>query len=64
MIRRYRQSIQRLNNIPKVCILHNMPMDGLSLQHGLASTMASRWDVSQAIHRSMARNFGPAGLPT
>jgi hypothetical protein len=35
-----------------------MPMDGLSLERGLASTMASRWDVAQAIHRSMARNSG------
>ena len=63
-MRRYQQSIQRLNNIQKVCILHNMTIDSLGLVRGLASTLAWRREVAQAFHRSMAWNFGPAGLPT
>jgi hypothetical protein len=31
MILQYQKFIQRLNNIPKVCILTNMLADGLSL---------------------------------
>jgi hypothetical protein len=63
-VRRYQQFIQRLNNIPKVCILHNMTMVSLDLVRGLAATLAWRREVAQAFHRSMAWNFGPAGLPT
>ena len=65
MMRRYQGFIQRLNNIQKVCILHNMT-DG---QFGPRAR--SRRDlgvaargVAQALHRSMAWNLGPAGLPT
>jgi hypothetical protein len=64
MVLRDQQSIQRLNNIRKVCILLNMVMDGLSPARGLASTLAWQRDVAQAVHRSMAGNLGPAGLPT
>jgi hypothetical protein len=64
MTLRYQQFIQTLNNIQKVCILHNMLMGGLTLVRGLAVSLAWRQDVAQAFHRSMAGNFGPAGLPT
>ena len=64
MIPRYQWFIQRLNNIRKVCRLHNMTMVSLDLMRGLASTLAWRREVAQAFHRSMAWNFGPAGLPT
>jgi hypothetical protein len=64
MIEQYRWFIHRLNNIPKVCIIHNMLMDGLNRTRRLASTMAWRPEVVQAIHRLMAGNVGPAGLPT
>jgi hypothetical protein len=63
-VRRYLRFIQRLNNIQKVCILHNMTIDSLGLVGGLASTLAWRREVAQALHRSMAWNLGPAGLPT
>ena len=38
MILRYQKFIQRLNNIQKVCILHNMLVDGLSLVRAPAAT--------------------------
>jgi hypothetical protein len=64
MILRYQWFIQRLNNMRKVCRLHNMTMVSLDLTRGLAAALAWRRDVAQAFHRSMARSFGPAGLPT
>jgi hypothetical protein len=63
-VRRYQQFIQGLNNIQKVCILHNMTIDSLGLVRVLASVLAPRREVSQALHRSMAWNFGLTGLPT
>jgi len=38
MTLRYQKFIQRLNNIPKVCILTNMQMGGLSLVGAPAAT--------------------------
>jgi hypothetical protein len=63
-MQRYRQSIQRLINIQKVCILPNVTIDSLDLARGLASTLAWLREVAQAFHRSMPWSFGPAGLPT
>jgi hypothetical protein len=63
-VQRYQQSIPRINNIQKVCILPNMTMDSLGLVRGLASALAWLRAVARAFHRSMAWNFGPAGLPT
>ena len=48
MILRYQEFIQRLNNIQKVCILHNMLVDGLSLVRAPAATLAWRRDVARA----------------
>jgi len=64
MILRYQQFIKRLNNIQKVCRLHNMTSASLDLGRGLASTLAWRLEVAQVFLRSIAWNFGPAGLPT
>ena len=38
-MRRYQQFVQRLNSIPKVCILHKMTMVSLGLVSGLASDL-------------------------
>ena len=46
MILRYQQFIQRLNNIQKVCRLHNMTSGSLDLGRGLASTLAWRLEVA------------------
>ena len=54
MILRYQKFIQRLNNIQKVCILHNMLMDGLSLVRAPAATLAWRRDVASI--RTRLRN--------
>jgi hypothetical protein len=64
MIPRYQQFIQRLNNIPKVCSMHNMTIASLDLARGLAVALVWRRDVAQASYRSVARSFGPPGLPT
>jgi hypothetical protein len=64
MILRYQQFIQRLNNIQKVCSMHNMTIASLDLARSLAPALPWRRDVAQASYRSMARSFGPAGLPT
>jgi hypothetical protein len=64
MIQQYRWFIQRLNGIQKVCIIHDMLMYGLNRTRRLASTMAWRPEVVQAICRLMAGNVAPAGLPT
>jgi hypothetical protein len=64
MTSRYQQFIQRLNNIQKVCSMHNMTIASLDLARGLAPALAWRRDVAQASDRSVARGFGPAGLPT
>ena len=64
MIQQYRWFIQRLSSIQKVCIIHDMLMYGLNRTRRLASTMAWRPEVVQAIHRLMAGNVAPAGLPT
>ena len=60
-MRRYQQFIQGLNNIQKVCILHNMTMDSLDLVRGLASTLAWRREVAQAFHRIDGVEFGTGG---
>jgi hypothetical protein len=75
-VRRYQQYIHTLNNIPKVCILLNMPMSGLGQEGagevlpagGVArshrSASARRPAATQAFHRSMLWSSGPAGFPT
>jgi hypothetical protein len=72
---RYQQFIQLLNNIPKVCILPNMPMHGLRcLLAGVSAATGEMLSLLPAtirrqaaagpLHRTMERNSGPAGLPT
>jgi hypothetical protein len=70
---RYRESVQMLNNIRKVCILPDMPMVGLTHKRGVSSeqgamrslSSAATWRraASRTLHRSMVWNFAPAGLP-
>jgi hypothetical protein len=64
MILRYQRLIQMLNHIQKVCRMHNMTIASLGLVRGRAPTSTWRREVAQAFHRSIAWNFGPAGLPT
>jgi hypothetical protein len=71
-VRRYQQFIQTLNNIPKVCILPNMLMDGLTrgragemldaegAVRSLGSLPARRPAATHAFHRSM---FGADARP-
>jgi hypothetical protein len=58
---RYRESVQMLNNILKVCILPNMPMVGLTHERAVSSAQGAMRSLS--LHRSMVWNFAPAGLP-
>jgi hypothetical protein len=46
MILRYQWFIQRLNNIHKVCRMHNMTMVSLDRTRGLAAASAWRRDVA------------------
>jgi len=64
MIPRYQKFVKRLNNIQKVCRVHNMTIASLDFARGPAAASAWQRNVARAFHRSMARSFGPAGLPT
>jgi hypothetical protein len=64
MIPRYQWFVKRASNIRKVCRMHNMTIASLDLARGLAAALAWQRDVALAFYRSMARSFGPAGLPT
>jgi hypothetical protein len=62
---RYRQCIQALNNIPKVCILPDMPMHGLTCSWaGVSAATIRRQAAARPLDRTMERNCGPAGRAT
>jgi hypothetical protein len=71
---RYQRFVQVLNDIPKVCILPDMPMNGLTcLSAGVSAATgempsllpATIWRQAAArpLHRTIERNSGPGGLP-